>query len=129
MSRYSLDPAGHITDAYPVECRSDEVALNAARGVWQWTAGVEVWEGSRREPASALRETARGRTRPVPKTVADTLQSPTSQSTEWDQPQFASDASEDAARIPPRGGDGLSVAVNWRAITTVMVTSGPGLAL
>jgi hypothetical protein len=50
-----------------------------------------------------------GRTRPVPKTVADTLQSPTSQSTEWDQPQFASDASEDAARIPPRGGDGLSV--------------------
>ena len=45
---------------------------------------------------------------PVPKTVADTLQSPTSQSTEWDQPQFASDASEDAARIPPRG-DGLSV--------------------
>ena len=68
-------------------------------------------------------------TRPVPKTVTDTLQSSTSQSTEWDQPQFASDASEDAARIPPRGGDGLSVAVNWRAITTVMVTSGPGLAL
>jgi len=45
---YRLDPAGHITDAFPVECRSDDVALNAARWVWQWAASVEVWEGSRR---------------------------------------------------------------------------------
>jgi hypothetical protein len=44
---YRLDPAGHITAAYPVDCRSDDVALNAARRVWQWTAGVEVWEGGR----------------------------------------------------------------------------------
>jgi hypothetical protein len=45
---YRLDPAGHITDAYPVECRSDDVALNAARRVWQWAACVEVWKDSRR---------------------------------------------------------------------------------
>jgi hypothetical protein len=45
---YRLDPAGQITDAYPVACRSDEVALNAAHRVWRWAAGVEVWEGSRR---------------------------------------------------------------------------------
>ena len=43
-----LDPADHITDACPVECRSDDVALNAARRVWQWAASVEVWKGSRR---------------------------------------------------------------------------------
>ena len=51
---YRLDPAGHITAAYPVECRSDDVALNVARGLWQWTAGVEVWEGSRRVGRLAL---------------------------------------------------------------------------
>jgi hypothetical protein len=45
---YRLDPADHITDAYPVECRSDDVALNAARRVWQWAASVEVWKDSRR---------------------------------------------------------------------------------
>ena len=45
---YRLDPAGHIMDACPVECRSDAVALNAAGRMWQWAAGVEVWEGSRR---------------------------------------------------------------------------------
>jgi hypothetical protein len=41
---YRLDPAGHITDAYPVDCRSDNVALNIAPRVWQWAASVEVWE-------------------------------------------------------------------------------------
>jgi hypothetical protein len=45
---YRLDPAGHITDAYPVDCRSDNVALNIAPRLWQWAASVEVWEGSRR---------------------------------------------------------------------------------
>jgi hypothetical protein len=45
---YRLDPADHITDAYPVECRSDDVALNVARRVWQWAASVEVWKDSRR---------------------------------------------------------------------------------
>ena len=46
---YRLDPADYITDAYPIECRSDDVAhLNAACRVWQWAASVEVWKDSRR---------------------------------------------------------------------------------
>jgi hypothetical protein len=48
---YRLDPAGHITDAYPVDCRSDNVALNIAPRVWQWAASVEVWEAAGALPA------------------------------------------------------------------------------
>ena len=45
---YRLDPAGQITDVYPVACQSDDEAMSEAHRVWQWAAGVEVWEGSQR---------------------------------------------------------------------------------
>jgi hypothetical protein len=50
MARYRifrLDPKDRIIAAYPVECQSDDMALRAARRVWQWAAAVEVREGSR----------------------------------------------------------------------------------
>jgi hypothetical protein len=70
---YRLDPADHITDAYPVECRSDNVALNIAPRVWQWAASVEVWEGSRRVARLApdrLRTHCRTDTPTTPRPVA-----------------------------------------------------------
>jgi hypothetical protein len=68
---YRLDPAGRITGAYPIACRSDAVALNVARQVWQWAAGVEVWEGIRRVARLAPDQLLTGFARLTPSPVSE----------------------------------------------------------
>jgi hypothetical protein len=47
---YQLDPSGHVTAGYSVECGSDAAALRAARALLELeqSAGVEVWKGANR---------------------------------------------------------------------------------
>jgi hypothetical protein len=45
---YQLDPSGHITAGFSVECRSDAAAMRAACTLLERSDGVEVWKGDHR---------------------------------------------------------------------------------